>query len=313
MDADLSGGPFIANPQIKDPVEDHLRFAGAHAQNYHIFTPPIHNQWCMVWGANPWIAEFPWAHSAYDYSFKHAESGKLVLEFWITPFDYAPNDGPARAVTSKLVENQLIGLSWAVLDFDRGAKKAAGNCTLSSDPVSVKDGSALCAARLMPLEERFLPAIEAKFSFQVIDPARRLVYFKDESIGDVTKWTWHFGDGTTSQERSPVHQYAKPSIRTNVLARWEPQGHVALLSALGSERAVGVLQDCRFPEAVEQALNKTPLRVVERRVLAAIPEPLLVRQSRLPRATSMAQPRQRNHAIHRVTFSVPFCARSRML
>lgn len=226
LDADLSGGPFIANPQIKDPVEGHFRFGGTHAQNYHIFTPPVNRQWCMVWGANPWIAEFPWAHSAYDYRFRHGEKGKLVLEFWVTPFDYAPSDGPSRAVVSKLVENRLIGLSWAVLDFDRGQKKApGGNCTLSSNPQSVKDGSALCGARLMPLEERFLPGIEAKFSFQLVDPARRLVYFKDESLGEVTKWTWHFGDGEISHERNPVHIYAKPSIKTNVLLEVEgPKG-----------------------------------------------------------------------------------------
>ena len=225
LDADLSGGPFIRNTQIKDPVENHFRFSGVHAQNYHIFTPPVNNQWCMVWGSNPWIAGFPWAHSAYDYRFKPGESGKLVLEFWVTPFDYSPSDGPGRAVVSKLVENQLIGLSWAVLDFDRGKKKASGNCTLSSDPTSVQNGSALCAARLMPLEERFLPGIEARFTFHVVDRARRLVYFKDESIGQVDKLTWHFGDGEISHERNPIHQYTKPAIHNNVLLEVEgPKG-----------------------------------------------------------------------------------------
>lgn len=53
-----------------DPVEGHFRFAGVHAQNHHIFTPPVNRQWCMVWGATPWIAECPWAHWAYDYSFQ---------------------------------------------------------------------------------------------------------------------------------------------------------------------------------------------------------------------------------------------------
>ena len=77
----------------------------------------------------------------------------------------------------------------------------------------------------MPLEERFLPGIEAKFSFQLVDPARRLVYFKDESLGEVTKWTWHFGDGETSHERNPLHLYANPSIKTNVLLEVEgPKG-----------------------------------------------------------------------------------------
>ncbi len=217
LDADLSGGPFILNPQIEDRIDNHFRFSGAHAQNYHIFTPPIHNQWCMVWGSNPWIAWFPWAHQAYDYDFKPGESGRLVLEFWVTPFDYAPNDGPERAAVSKLVENQLIGLSWAILDFDHGKKKDVGNCTLAPSRESVRDASHICPFRLMPVEKKLLPDPEARFSFQVIDMDRRLVYFKDESVGDIEKWTWHFGDGATSNERNPIHQYASPGIRYNVL------------------------------------------------------------------------------------------------
>ena len=46
------------------------------------------------------------------------ESGNLVLEFWITPFDYAPYDGPERAVVSKLEENEIVGLTWVIIDYD---------------------------------------------------------------------------------------------------------------------------------------------------------------------------------------------------
>jgi len=42
----------------------------------------------------------------------------LTLEFWITPFDYAGCEGPQRAVESVLSENKLIGLAWAILDYD---------------------------------------------------------------------------------------------------------------------------------------------------------------------------------------------------
>ena len=230
LDADRTGGPFILNPLFKDPVENHFRFSGAHAQNYHIFTPPINNQWCMVWGANPWIASFPWAHQAYDYHFKPGESGKLVLEFWVTPFDYAPSDGPDRAVVSRLVESEAIGLSWAILDFANGKKRSAGNCDLAHNKEAVRNASFLPEFRLMPVEKRFLPPIQAAFSFKVIDMDRRLVYFKDESIGDVTKWTWHFGDGETSNERFPIHQYAKPGFRTNVLLEVEGPGGVSKYS-----------------------------------------------------------------------------------
>ena len=36
-----------------------------------------------------------------------------------------------------------------------------------------------------------------------------MVAFQDETTGKVTSWKWTFGDGATSTEQNPVHQYAK--------------------------------------------------------------------------------------------------------
>ena len=49
-------------------------------------------------------------------------------------------------------------------------------------------------------------------SFRVVDMDRRMVAFKDESVGNITHWKWDFGDGTTSDEQSPIHTYEKPSV-----------------------------------------------------------------------------------------------------
>lgn len=210
VDGDLSGGQFIKNEQIKDPIENHLAFSGVQAQNYHIFTPPVNNCWCLVWGCQPWIAEFPWANYAYKYNFKPGESGHLILECSITPFDYAPYDGPGQAVVSKLNENSIIGLSWSILDFDGG--KRNGHYNLAHNVKMVSDASYLCAFRLMPLEERFHKPIEARWSFKVVDMDRRMIEFKDESHGRITSWKWEFGDGETSNEQNPVHVYKKPGV-----------------------------------------------------------------------------------------------------
>ncbi len=210
VDADLSGRPFILNPQLEDAAAGHIRFAGVHAQNYHIFTPPVNDQWCLVWGCQPWIAEFPWANYAYSYDFMPGEGGKLTLECWITPFDYASYNGPDQSVVSKLVEDSIVAISWAVLDFDHGQKDGPGNSNLAGHRDSVKDASRLCAFRLMPLEERFRPEIQAAWSFKLVDADRRMVYFKDESVGEIEQWEWHFGDGETSTEQNPVHIYENP-------------------------------------------------------------------------------------------------------
>jgi len=214
VDGDISGGPFIYNPQIENNIDNHFRFSGVHAQNYHIFTPPVNNQWCLVWGCQPWACRFPYANYAYNYDFKPGESGNLVLECWITPFDYAPYDGPERAVESLLEENTIIGLSWSILDFDGG--KRDGHYNLAHDVRMVHTADYLCAFRLMRLEDRFQPKLEAQWSFKVIDMDRRLVYFKDESVGNIDSWTWHFGDGETSNEQFPIHQYSKPGIHYTV-------------------------------------------------------------------------------------------------
>ena len=40
------------------------------------------------------------------------------------------------------------------------------------------------------------------------------VNFTDESTGDISSWQWDFGDGTTSSEQNPSHEYAAPGIYT---------------------------------------------------------------------------------------------------
>ena len=213
VDGDLSGGPFIKqmHPDAAiDKSDAHFTFHGVHAQNYHIFTPAEGKDWTMVWGCQPWIKQLPWANAAYHYNFKHGQSGKLTLEFFITPFDYAPYEGPERAIESKLWENKRIGMSWAVLDYDDDkAPRYRGFWNLSHKTTMYGNASDLVAFRLMPLEASLRKPVEADWSFQVVDMSRRLVAFTDRSSDGITSWKWDFGDGATSTERNPAHQYGK--------------------------------------------------------------------------------------------------------
>jgi hypothetical protein len=52
-----------------------------------------------------------YANAACNYNFKPGESGKLALEFWITPFDYSPCDGSQSAVESVFTEDDGHPLS----------------------------------------------------------------------------------------------------------------------------------------------------------------------------------------------------------
>ena len=213
VDGDLSGGPLIEkwHPALNliGTNEAYFTFHGAHAQNYHIFTPAEGKDWCLAWGPAQWLKELPYANAAYRHTLKPGERGKLTLEFWITPFDYAGAEGPQRAVESVLKENKLIGLCWAVIDYDDINSGGTNNGFWNLSPKHTMYGNAneLVPFRLMPLEPQFRKPIDARWSFQVVDMSRRLVAFRDESEGQVTSWQWDFGDGKTSTEQHPQHTY----------------------------------------------------------------------------------------------------------
>ena len=212
VDGDQSGGPLIdrfhPNKSL-DSIQAFLSFHGVHAQNYHIFTPAVGKDWTLVWGAQPWIKDLPFANAAYQYDFNHGEAGFLNLEFWITPFDYAGHEGPERAVKSILRENKNIALSWAYIDYDEG-RGNNGFWNLSLEHTMFGNADYLLPFKLMPLEDRFKKDIEAAWSFKILDQERRVVAFQDESTGEITSWNWDFGDGKTSIEQHPVHSYENP-------------------------------------------------------------------------------------------------------
>ena len=227
VDGDLSGGPlipqFMPNKEL-DQMDARLSLQGVQAQNYHIMTPAVGKDWTMAWGCNSYVKELPYANVAYNYNFKPGESGKLIMEMWITPFDYAGCEGPQRAVESVLTENKLIGLAWAVMDYDDVNSNAHTFWNLSRKHTMYGKADELVAFKLMPLEPQFQKAIDAQWSFKVLDRNRRLVAFEDLSVGKITSWKWEFGDGTSSTEQHPIHAYQKAGQFVVVLNIEGPAG-----------------------------------------------------------------------------------------
>jgi len=228
VDGDQSGGPFIdrfhPNKELSK-MDAYFSIHGVHAQNYHIFTPAEGMDWALVWGCQPWIKELPYANAAYNYNFKPGERGKLTLEFWITPFDHADSRGPQFSTESVLTENKNIGLSWAVIDYDDvNAKGNNGFWNLSKEHTMYGNADFLLPFRLMPLEKTFQKALDAKWSFKILDMNRRQVAFTDQSVGKVTSWKWDFGDQLTSAEQHPSHSYKEPGLYIVTLQIEGPAG-----------------------------------------------------------------------------------------
>lgn len=228
VDGDLSGEPL--NPKFRlNPAESEAdartSMYGTGAQNYHIFTPAEGKDWAMVLGCQPWIKELPYANHAQRYSFRPGQPGHYTLEFWITPFDYAGCEGPARAVESRLEEGRTIGLSWAVIDYD-GPGKSDAFWNLSGKHTMYGIASQLRAFRLMPMEPGIGPGMRAAWRFQALSGRR--VAFEDRSEGTITSWHWDFGDGQSSEERNPVHEFRDADDYVVVLDVAGPAGHARL-------------------------------------------------------------------------------------
>jgi hypothetical protein len=59
----------------------------------------------------------------------------------------------------------------------------------------------------IPPPDSPLPSVLIKFNFQMTNGFT--VLFTDQTVGGVVSYLWDFGDGTTSVERNPIHEYTQ--------------------------------------------------------------------------------------------------------
>ena len=80
-------------------------------------------------------------------------------------------------------------------------------------------------ATLATLKVSYAGAPAAGFSVNTTSGAAPLpVRFTDESTGDISDWSWVFGDGGTSSEKNPAHTYTTPGTYTVNLTVTGPGG-----------------------------------------------------------------------------------------
>ncbi len=222
IDADNSGGSLI---QFEGKAKGELYSTSA--QNYHIWRHERDGLHSWQWGYQEWLNWPPYAQWASQYDVVHGESGTSTLEFYITPFNYASPKGPQLSAVHDLTEDKVIGLDWAILDYD-GANKQFKNTFWSlADEVNMYgDADYLSNFTLMPVLSLFDGLPRTDFSaFPPTKETPRTVRFMDRTRGGkVTSWLWDFGDGKTSTEQNPEHSYSKPGRYTVRLSVNEPKG-----------------------------------------------------------------------------------------
>ena len=71
----------------------------------------------------------------------------------------------------------------------------------------------------------------ALFSADQVNSCDGLIHFTDESHGNPTAWAWDFGDGTTSHQQNPEHQYLKNGTYNVKLTVSNEHGEGSLLKS----------------------------------------------------------------------------------
>jgi hypothetical protein len=206
LDADCSGGEFVFTES-----GSRVRAPNSHAQAYHIFTPSEGKSDVYIWNCPAWIGKPPYSLFVCKSEAGHGESGRLVMECMITPFDLVTYDGPRFSAVSELTEGEVIGLSWLIADWDGPGKTRDLPC-LSHDIRMVHNADFLRPFLLMPKEKGSEEQPEAYFTFSIISHESKTVAFTDRSTGDIASRQWDFGDGATANSRHPVHSFDDESM-----------------------------------------------------------------------------------------------------
>ncbi len=96
------------------------------------------------------------------------------------------------------------------------------------------------------------------------------VYFVDKSIGDITDWRWDFGDGTSSSEQNPTHEYdntGKYTVRLSVTGAGGSdikikQGYINVVDASG------MVAEAEVAEFVTSNIDIEPSQVLPDQVVS---------------------------------------------
>ncbi len=150
VDADHAGDRVI---NFSEEPEAEFRYRSAYTQNYHLYMPPLNGHyWHWLWGKALWTKREEFSSVGWSGQVQHLDSGRIVYEFYITPFDDLHPDGPEHSAVHDLTENAIIGLGWAFLDADEKDNGFDAFWSLSKEQKLYCSGEYISDFKLMPIE-----------------------------------------------------------------------------------------------------------------------------------------------------------------
>jgi PKD repeat protein len=109
-----------------------------------------------------------------------------------------------------------------------------------------------------------LPTPTASFSY-ASGPTSNTILFSDNSVGTPTNWAWDFGDGTTSTEQNPVHEYSAYGVYTVTLSVSNGKGASTCSEYVYSSKTTAYINEYPLPHqtkivntSIRLSKNETP-------------------------------------------------------
>ncbi|WP_317065036.1 PKD domain-containing protein [Methanoculleus caldifontis] len=163
------------------------------------------------------------ASNPYGFDVSTAAGAVHVLPAPVAEFIYSPGEGNAP-LTVQFTDASNGNVTVWTWDFGDGNTSTevsplhtyttAGTYTVSLNASNAYGFNVSTAAS----DIRVFSAPVAGFMFAPSEGNAPLtVQFNDSSAGDISAWTWNFGDGNVSSEQNPVHVYATAGIYTVTL------------------------------------------------------------------------------------------------
>ena len=174
--------------------------------------------WSISGGSDPFGTDSYWSRdgATYTWTFSPTVSSYYEVFMYWTAWPSRSTNVPVLieyegGPTTVYVNQQENGGQWNSLGeyfFESGATY---NVTITAQP----GPSSTCADAVKFVKVTQVSPPIADFSAdKLYGGAPFAVQFTDWSLGVVTEWLWNFGDGQTSTEENPLHEYAAPGDYT---------------------------------------------------------------------------------------------------